>query len=421
VIKLSEKKCLTLEEWETCDFKEITLTPEDEKVIYWLEKSGRILIKPYSDRIVVKAGPYVGAVSLSSFDLLIKPKLKDHRQLYKMIGYSLNMEDYHSLNDYVEASLTRSWITEVLAFFLVEEINKILVHGLLKRYQEKEESLSSPRGKINFNSLANYYGRGSVSVLCRYEDLSYDILENRALLTALNLVCPLITSPSLFTRAQYLLQLLGEEVYADNRVGFLLKELENGVDRSGLYYLRALELCKIIFRSMVFTFEEEGGFPQPAFLFNMAELFEKFLARLLSDCAPSGYIIKYQSGIGGYFSSAEERTSVLKPDYQIYWKESLAFIADAKYKLYDHRKVEPSDLYQLAVYQMLGEVEKAIIYYPSQAKSSIYYELRKDAGETLLHTYVIGLSLETILDCINNQGMVEKTRKEFVWHELSAY
>ena len=413
-----EKKCFTVEEWQTCELKGVTLYPEDRKIVDLLEKSARVSMRPYSGGIIVEAGPYVGAVSLSAFDLVIRPKIENGQQFFKLIGYALELDDLRLLRDYVNLSLTKNWITDILAACLVKEINELFAKGLMKRYLEKEENLAVPRGKIDFIGLASNRARGRVNVLCRYEDLSFNVLENRALLTALNMVCPWISSPALFARARYLQEALGEEVSADNRISFLLEELEKGVDRLGFYYRKALELCKIIFRSLMFAFQGEGGSVHAAFLFNMAELFEKFLARMLKECAPPSYRIYYQSGMGGCFNSSEGKMSPLIPDFQVYYEDKHVFLADAKYKLYDQRKVDPADLYQLAVYKMVGGVEKAIIYYPSQKKISNYCEFRRPDGSGLLNIQIIGVPLELILTHINEFGVVNNTSQKFIWEEL---
>lgn len=418
---LSDKKLYTMDEWSTANIEGVTLTAEDDKSIMLLERNGRITIKPYSAGVIVETGPYVGAVSLNNFDLLVRPKFENDRHFFKLIGYAFELDDFLLLEEYVDLSFARGWFTDVLVACLVKEMNKIILQGLLKRYQEKQENLLTPHGKIDFTRLAGNYARGSVSVPCRYEDLSFDVIENRILLATLSMVRPWISSPTLFARVQYLEQMLSEGVFKEKRIDYLLVELEKKEDRQGLYYRRALELCKMIFRSIVFTFEGEESSYQPAFLINMNELFERFIARLLMECAPPGYRIYYQSGMGGYFSRAESRSTVLKPDYQIFLEDHRIFLADAKYKLYDQRKVDPADLYQLAVYQMVGEVENAMIYYPSRGeKNSNSYELRRPDGSYLLHTQVIGIPLETFLEHINERGTINKASQDFIWEQLTS-
>ncbi len=409
---------LIVKEYSTKHFECFNLTAKDLQTAAMLEKSGHLTIRPVASGAVVETGPYIGAVKLDSANIVIRPKFTDDRLLFKMLAYSLELKDITFLDDYINLPVSKAWITDLLVMCLVKDIDKILLKGLLRRYKEQEEHLTSLRGKIDFSRLAGQYARGAVSIPCRFEDFSTDILENRILLATLKLVFPWLSSPPLLSRVSYLIEMLSEEARSDFHLGKMLEDLERKEDRLGNYYKRALYLCHLIYQATTFAFRRDRIADYQAFLFDMNLLFEKFMYRILNDCAPLNYQIKYQRSIGGYYESERGKSNTLMPDYQIFNHNLSVCIADAKYKLYEERSVDPADLYQLTVYGLAGNMEDVVIYYPAQNKTTNHYKLRDSNGKGLLKVRVVGIPLTEILEQINSRGKIEESARRLIWDEL---
>jgi len=406
------------QEHTTTYLENVTLSKRALKVAETLSDSGFLKLRQVASGLIVETGSYIGGVKLDSANIVIRPKFTSDRMLFKMFAYSLELEDITFLDDYVDFPATKGWITDLLVMCLVKEIDNILLKGLLRRYKEQEENLTSLRGKIDFNRLAGQYARGAVSIPCRFEGFSTDILENRILLATLNLVFSWLSSPPLLSRVSYLIELLSEEARSDFPLDRMFEDLERKEDRLGNYYRRALYLCHLIYQATAFTFRGNGIADYQAFLFDMNSLFEKFIYRILKDCAPFDYQIKYQKGIGGYYESGGKRSSSLIPDFQTYYHNQRVCVADAKYKLYEDRRVDSVDLYQLTAYKLAGNTEDVVIYYPAQNKFSSYYELRGSEGKELLRIRVVGIPLTDILEQINDKGAIKKSARRWIWGEL---
>ena len=407
-----------MKEWETSCLEGVSLSSKDLQTVSVLEKTGRLFIKQYASCVVVKAGSYVGAVHLDSVDIIIQPKLTDDHLLYKLFAYTLELTDLQLFAYYADLSTEKGWITDLLVMSLVKEIDDILLKGLLRRYREEEDNLSILRGKIDFARLAGQYARGAIAIPCCFEDYSTNILENRILLATLSLVFPWVSSPVLLSRVAFLREMLSVEVVADQSLASLFCELDRKEDRLGHYYKQAIQICYLIHQAMVFAFSGKETTAYPAFLFDMSALFEKFLFRLLSDCAPPGYYLHWGTGMGGYYGSIERNITPLKPDYQIFYQGKRVCIADAKYKLYDQRRIDPGDLYQLTVYYLSGAVDKVAIFYPAQKKVAGYYELRGSDGNSLVKIEHVGIQLETILERLDGRGNLNEKAREEIWAEI---
>lgn len=104
-----------------------------------------------------------------------------------------------------------------------------------------------------------------------------------------------------------------------------------------------------------------------AFLVNMAQLFEVFVAEWLAQNLPAGYTLRKQERM--LIEAGENR--FLKIDLVIYdtRNNSAYCVLDTKYK----RKIDDSDLYQITTYALTKEVSKAFLIYPQDfGKNAVY-------------------------------------------------
>ena len=153
----------------------------------------------------------------------------------------------------------------------------------------------------------------------------------------------------------------------------MLKQLAHS-DRLNRYYEQAFRICYLIYKSLCFTFEGTYFDVYPAFLFDMNNLFERFLGRLLEEFAPPEYEVICQRSLGGYYNREGKQSTLLIPDYQLLQNGKCFILADAKYKLYEDNKISPTDLYQLTVYSMAGRLKNYHLLSRNE-KQVDYYDL----------------------------------------------
>ena len=411
-----------LREWSRRDIPGITLTRRDLQTARILEQKGRIVIRPIASGVSIEARSYVGLVKLESLELLIRPKFIDDRDFYKMFAYAFNLDKIDLFKEDIMAPVTGGYLTDLLFNCLVREIDKILARCLLKRYREQVDLLTTLRGKVDFSRAMERYARGAVDLPCRYEDLTCDTLENRILLSTLCLITPFVSSSVLLDKVHFLREFFAEFVSLERNLGLLLKQLAYHSDRLNRYYEQAFRICYLIYKSLCFTFEGTYFDVYPAILFDMNNLFERFLGRLLEEFAPPEYEVICQRSLGGYYNREGKQSPLLIPDYQLLQNGKCFILADAKYKLYEDNKVSPTDLYQLTVYSMAGEAEKTIIYYPVTKKQVDYYDLPLPHNKTGIRVYLIGIPLNLLLDKLDNYTLqFDEHFNNQIWSCLSLH
>jgi len=191
---------------------------------------------------------------------------------------------------------------ELLVFVLVKWTEELLRHGLYKNYLEKQEETKRLRGRLLFEPMIKNGRIGSDSLFCKYDDLSYDIIENKIILSTL----------------EYCLSTLnnGQESYASDRksniedlklqvwelIRILSSEVTNCQNVEGLFaklvyhrmnhrYRPILIICRIIYDVAELNRIEHTDFVNiPEDKMNI--IFERFLRTYLAEkLIPTGYTV----------------------------------------------------------------------------------------------------------------------------------
>ncbi|MDD4783961.1 MAG: hypothetical protein PHX16_10090 [Syntrophaceticus sp.] len=68
-----------------------------------------------------------------------------------MLAYTFNLDKIDLFEESTLAPVTSGYLTDLLFHCLVREIDKILSRGLLKRYREQVDLLTTLRGKVDFS------------------------------------------------------------------------------------------------------------------------------------------------------------------------------------------------------------------------------------------------------------------------------
>jgi 5-methylcytosine-specific restriction enzyme subunit McrC len=172
-----------------------------------------------------------------------------------------------------------------------------------------------------------------------------------------------------------------------------------------------------------------------AFLIDMNRLFEMFVYRLLDQLLTDGRTrVHYQRSDRSIILDAATNQPYARvvPDVLIEAGEpgSVARLAvDAKYKLYDERKLASGDVYQSFLYAYAyggtgRALPAALLMYPSSARSSRSVRLRVQSAQTLAGAEILalGLSIPDILAEIARGigGPAKKAILEAIQFELGS-
>ena len=72
-------------------------------------------------------------------------------------------------------------ILELIAKLFADEAEQLIAGGLHRAYQEKQENLSTVRGRIDFSEELRLNSFMRHKTYCRYDELTLDIPENQVI------------------------------------------------------------------------------------------------------------------------------------------------------------------------------------------------------------------------------------------------
>ncbi|MFW6311405.1 MAG: McrC family protein [Nanoarchaeota archaeon] len=407
---MNDYKTIYIKEWSKLSaefiknkYNVIELTKNDFNILSQLEN--KIKITQLARGIEIESNSYVGVIKLNKFQLIIKPKMKN-THLAKMVAFAYDLHNIDILDENITLGAEKADISDIIAVILLQQTEKLYYQGLRKRYQEKEEEIRSCRGKINFNRLAKN-SFTSLTLPCRFQELTVDIEENQIVLSALKMLMPNINNSELRKRINKLFSLLNNEVTLKNFNEELLKQAYNKIDRLNNNYQNIFKVIKLLLTNKDFNLIRSKNHDFIGFLLDMNLLFERFLYQYFKKNLCSDLKIKYQKSLKNIFQVDNFKNTNLTPDYQFYENAKLKKIADAKYKNYQDKKVSANDLYQLSTYAFANQekIDQVYLFYPAAAMKSDNYFLKNNSRNTEIKITAKGIDLEKILASIDNNNI----------------
>ncbi|RCW46647.1 5-methylcytosine-specific restriction enzyme subunit McrC [Halanaerobium sp. MA284_MarDTE_T2] len=406
---MNDLKTVYISEWSKLSAEELRekynlrqLVNSDFKLINEIEN--KLKIRQLSNGIEIESNSYVGVVKLNNFQIIISPKITNFN-LAKMIAFAYDLESIEILNELNELATDKANISDIISLIFLKETENIFYQGLRKRYQEKEEDIASCRGKINFNKLAKN-SSSSVTLPCRYQELTVDIEENQIILAALRLLLANTNNRKLKKKLNILFSKIKIEVSLRSLSYQLLTKGLNNSDRLNNNYKNLFRLVELLLRKEDFNLLGEQDNDFPGFLLDMNLLFERFLKKYFKSKLSPGVKVEAQKSLKNKFRS-DKLSYNLIPDYQFFEDGKLVRIADAKYKNYEQKKVSVSDLYQLTAYALAnkGKINQVYLFYPGSKIESKTFSLNNLARDIKVEIIAQGLNIERILDDIENKNL----------------
>ena len=252
---------------------------------------------------------------------------------------------------------------------MADRIKKVVSESPISLYQEIEESMSMPRGRINF---PRYFSRGICTgnyqfIECDLEPFLYDNKLNRAI----KFVTRLLHAKSKFIETREKL----------NDILFILDEVDdvpctkddlNAIKINSFYsdYLEVIDICRLVLDQKLYnnSFYEEI---QWCLLFPMECIFEDFIAGFMEQKFKKSWKVEYQKSNKyltdeGVFQMQHDifLTSKVNEDFKI--------IVDTKYKLRSStdrsnikKGISQNDLYQMTSYAFRRGCNNVLLLYPN--------------------------------------------------------
>jgi len=400
----------TVSEWESRVFPELRLRPDDRAVADALRAGSRAVVEELREGLRIAARSWAGVVRFREFELHILPKLAgENLGLVGLIDYVAGIDALKRIRSNEPKSIHAAGgsLVDLISLLLAESCERLVRGGIHSDYVETEGDLPVLRGRLLADrQLIRRHGRVD-RLECRYDEFTSDILENQILLGALALCSRVVRHPAVALRVRRLHKLFDEQCSA---VGLDFRRARQDVSyhRLNEAYKEPHELAWLVAEALgVDDPFARGAARCFCFLFDMNRLFEMFVAKW----------------VRWVLSEDPVRVRVQRPDRSIIWDVGARapyrrvvpdillepksgagprLPVDAKYKLYDERKVASGDIYQTFLYSFAygaPPAQRAVLVHPASGPTPrmVRLEIRGHGGSTAAEIRVVGVHIPSAL------------------------
>jgi 5-methylcytosine-specific restriction enzyme subunit McrC len=351
------RRVVTLREWQS-DHREpgLTLSDSDRRLAEVLSSGeGRLLVTELADSVRFDASAWVGVVRFADLEVRVVPKLVgDNLGVLRMLEYSSGLGSLARLESARTLAADREGsLVDLLALLLAEASLAIAKGGILSDYVTREDALPRMRGRLLVYEQATRRFGQLDTLECRFDELETDVVENQLLAAGLA-IAKRVASDEQARRLAGRAHAIFSEVAEAAAVSSETPPLD--YTRRNDQYRAPHVIARMFLRNLaVNDLYSPGAGESFAFLLDMNRLFEGFVTKLLSDMF-AGSAVRVRPQARDRTLIRDARTgrpyAAVIPDVLLERMPgpSLRIPVDAKYKLYDEKKIDQSDIYQTFFY-----------------------------------------------------------------------
>jgi 5-methylcytosine-specific restriction enzyme subunit McrC len=331
----------------------------------------------------------VGVAVGADWELRVSPKL-DVSALMFLLAYATDPKGWR--DDRVAFDIADDLFDAVAVGFSLHALNA-LKRGALHGYLHVDERLMSVRGRVRFGDQLARSMSLPLPIEVSYDDYTADILENRMLKTAAQILLRLGRVPTAARLRLLQVRALLDEVAFVERPGEIRSP---PLTRLNQRYGPALRLAELILRaSSVDT--EHGSIVAASFVFDMNRVFEDFVTTAFRE-AMAEHGGEVRSQVKPYSLDEGEKLP-LKPDIS-WWLDGRCFaVLDAKYKEIKSGVMRHDDAYQMLAYCTAYKLPRGyLVYAKDSGVESRVHEIRNSDVEIEVRALDVGVGPEALLD-----------------------
>ncbi|WP_288841846.1 McrC family protein [uncultured Deefgea sp.] len=372
-----------------------SLASTDERVITISELeildklSARLGIKlvEHISRSMVRPRQYVGTIQMPTRVIEFLPKIEvtgggdlpvvRHNMLEMLlVAYEIG----GSSSGYAGLAIRNVGWLDLLILLFCRALADQIRRGLVKRYRLVEDDLGTVKGRILIEEQIQRNLVHRERTACEYDEFDEDHGLNQIFKLALRMM---IRVASNSVTQQCVRELLPAfENVADVTFGPNLLDSVR-LDRMSERFGFCLSLAKLFLQGMT-TDIYSGNQQSFALMFDMAELFERYIGKLMRRALnPQGYevMLQHSRHYLARDSKSNSRLFQLRPDIVVNAASSTSCIVDTKWKRLkpSERKlgVAQADLYQMLAYSERYQCKSILLLYPWDHGAAEYRGVHK--------------------------------------------
>lgn len=371
----------------------------------------------------ITARNYVGVISFGGHQIEILPKLLGSatnkssiiENLTHMLSYVNKLPVFD--NELGNLSSSSMDFLDIYIKIFAQKLSISLRKGVPRRYITEEDNLSCIKGKIKIkeNIKRNHIQKNKV--YCEYDSFSENNILNKAFLSVIHMLLPIVRDESAKVKLKHCLRFLADVDHED----ICYHQVKNyQLSRANGHISEVFEMAKFFLKGLrqELSVGSEKVF---SIIFDMNELFEEFVYRFMQDNQKSLRIasVSFQkkrrliSGVTDLMTSETEKRSLMDTYLDIFveMEDGRKIIIDTKYKLLNedgsyHYNVKNSDVYQMCTYQRLYGLDtepEVLLLYPKNKETickalSLNGKLKQvTIANVDLHEKMVGTSLNNLL------------------------
>jgi 5-methylcytosine-specific restriction enzyme subunit McrC len=337
------------------------------------------------------ANSWVGTIATHDLSLVLQPKVPVSRLLF-LLSYTLDPKRWRDLPfDYAQVDD----LAEAIIPGFAHQVRRAVQRGLLQGYRTHADSLSTVRGRVDFDEqLRRRYGR-TPPVEVIYDEFTEDIAENRLLKAAV-----------------HRLRRLRLRSAASRHT---LRSLDNALDRVRLehydarqiptirfsrlneHYRPAVELARLILRATSIN-PAHGQSRSSTFLVNMNTVFEEFITVALREALGADERSFPPQNRAPDLRLDDQHRVRLKPDLTWVCKGRRTFIGDVKYKNLGNTDFYHRDLYQALAYAIAAGLPSALLIYAAGEAQDATHRIPAADKHVYVRTLDVSVEPEEVLE-----------------------